>query len=161
MAGEKARAAKPKVKPAVHLTLSLIENAYSFLNQSLRHYRKASRPVSDWPFAMLHITQASELMLKKLLSDFHPILICENVDRPRHTVSLEQALTRLEALGVSVGQKEKLNICRAANYRNRVVHYEFELNKFEWTNIYAQLFEFLHFFHHKHLKSEIHASHRT
>jgi hypothetical protein len=30
-------------------------------------------------------------------------------------------------------------------------------HKFEWKNLYAQLFEFVHFFHHKRLKSEIHS----
>ena len=42
------------------------------------------------------------------------------------------------------------------NIENLAVHFEVEINKFEWKNIYAQLFEFVHFFHHKHLKSEIH-----
>jgi hypothetical protein len=39
----------------------------------------------------------------------------------------------------------------------RVVHYEFELNRFEWKKVYAQLFEFVHFFHLKHFDEEIHA----
>ena len=139
-----------------HLQLSLIENSYNFLNQSLRHYRKSSRNVHEWPFALLHITQSLELMLKQLLKETHPILIYENIDRPKYTVSLELALIRLQAIGVPIGEKEKINIQRAADFRNRVVHYEFELNKFEWRNTYALLFEFVHFFHLKHLKSELH-----
>jgi hypothetical protein len=43
--------------------------------------------------------------------------------------------------------------CKVAG---QVVHHDVELNRFEWQNIYAQLFEFVHFFHHKHLKSELH-----
>jgi len=80
---------------------------------------------------MLHITQSIELALKKLLFDAHPILIYEDIDRPKHTVSLELALSRLEAIGITIGEKEKVNIRRAAVHRNRVVHYEFEVNKFE------------------------------
>jgi hypothetical protein len=95
-------------------------------------------------------------MLKQLLKQTHPILIYEDIDNPKHTVSLEMALVRLQSTGVPIGQKEKINIQRASAYRNRLVHYEVELNKFEWKNIYAQLFEFVHFFHHKHLKNEIH-----
>ena len=100
-----------------------------------------------------------ELLLKQLLTEIHPRLIYEDIDGRRgdRTVSLEQALLRLEAFGVSVDEKERTNIRRASDYRNRVVHHEVELNKFEWSNLYAQLFEFVHFFHHKRLKSEIHA----
>jgi hypothetical protein len=97
-------------------------------------------------------------MLKQVLRESHPILIFENIDNPRRTVSLDQALTRLESVAkVTVGDKEKVNIRRAADYRNKVVHYEFELNRFECKNIFAQLFEFVHFFHYKYLKQEIHA----
>ncbi len=142
---------------ATHLRLSLRENAYSFLNQSLRHYRRSQRKVEEWPFALLHITQCLELMIKQVLRQEHPIFIYEDIDHPRRTVALEQALARLEQLGISIGDKERVNIRKAADYRNRVVHYEIELNKFEWRNLYAQLFEFVHFFHHKHFKAEIHS----
>lgn len=142
--------------PRILSKLTLIENSYNFLNQSLAHYRKTSRNVHEWPFAILHITQSIELMLKQVLRNTHPILIFENVDHPKHTVSLEQALVRLANAGVTIDDKEKRNITRASNLRNLVVHYEFELNKFECKNIYAQLFEFVHFFHVKHLGAEIH-----
>jgi hypothetical protein len=95
-------------------------------------------------------------MLKHLLRNIHPILIYEEIDHPKRTVSLELALTRLETLGVSIEEKERRVIRKAAEYRNRVVHYEVELNKFEWKNVYAQFFEFVHFFHQKHLKAELH-----
>jgi HEPN domain-containing protein len=144
--------------PPIFSKLSLIENSYDFLNQSLRHYRKARRNVHEWPFALLHITQSIELMLKHVLRQTHPILIFEDIDHPRRTVSLEQALKRLETVArVAVGDKEKVNIQRAADYRNKIVHYEFELNRFDCKNTFAQLFEFVHFFHDKYLKHEIHA----
>ena|ERR1700730_16099405 len=154
-------------KPAENLTakrqltisskLSLIENSYNFLNQSLVHYRKTGRNIHEWPFAVLHITQSIELMLKHVLKTVHPILIFEDIDHPRNTVSLERALIRLETVGISVGEKEKVNIRKAANHRNQVVHYEFDLNKHECKKIFAQLFEFTHFFHLTHLDKEIHA----
>ncbi len=144
-------------EPKIHLKLSLQENAYGFINQSLRNYRKTGRNLHEWPFALLHITQCLELLLKQLLKEIHPILIYEDVDKPRHTVSLERALARLETIGVAFEEKEKRNIRRAAEYRNLAVHSEVAINRFEWKNVYAQLFEFVHFFHHKHLKSEIHS----
>jgi hypothetical protein len=96
-------------------------------------------------------------MLKHVLRTVHPILIFEDIDNPKRTVTLERALTRLAAAGISISNKERVNILRASTQRNNVVHYEFELNRFECRKIYAQLFEFVHFFHAKHLKSEIHA----
>src|ERR1700732_3148264 len=99
-------------RPATHLKLSLIQNAYNFLNQSLKHYRKSSRDVREWPFALLHLTQAIELMLKQRLHEIHRLFIFEDIDHPKHTVSLEQALGRLEAAGIVVGDKEKLCIRR-------------------------------------------------
>src|SRR5258708_160615 len=143
-------------KRAIALKLSLIENSYNFLNESLKHYRRTSRNIQDWPFALLHITQSIELMLKQALQRIHRILIFEDVDHPKYTVSLEQALDRLQSVGVGVEEKERLVIRKAAGYRNLVVHYEFELNQFEWKKIYAQLFEFVHFFHVKHFGEEIH-----
>ena len=151
---------RKRVSPVAHLKLSLEENAYGFLNESLRHYRKTSRNIHEWPFALLHITQSLELMLKQVLKTIHPILIYEDIDQPKadkRTVSLERALTRLESLGVPIEEKERLNIRRAALNRNLVVHYEVELNRFEWKKLYARLFEFAHFFHHKHLKTDLHS----
>ncbi|HLZ91335.1 MAG TPA: hypothetical protein VKQ28_06435 [Candidatus Acidoferrum sp.] len=142
--------------PALLLKLTLIENSYNFLNQSLQHYRKTSRNVHEWPFTILHITQSIELMLKHVLRTVHPTLVFEDVDHPKRTVTLEQALNRLANAGIAIGDKEKLNIARASKHRNLVVHYEFELDRFECKNIYAQLFEFVHFFHLKHLNKEIH-----
>lgn len=146
--------------PSAHLTLSLEDNAYSFLNQSLRHYRKSSRNVQEWPFALLHLVQSLELLLKRTLEVVNPILVYKDIDQPnpeKQTVTLEQALVRLENLGIPIEEKERLIIKRAALKRNLVVHYRFNLNKFEWKKLYVQLFEFLHFFHHKHLRSDIHS----
>jgi hypothetical protein len=143
-----------------HLTLSLEQNAYGFLNQSLKHYRKTSRNVKEWPFALLHLVQSLELLLKHVLETINPILIYKDIDQPtpeKQTVSLEQALLRLENLKVPIEEKERVIIRRASLKRNLVVHYKIELNKFEWKKLYAQLFEFLHFFHHKHLRTDLHS----
>lgn len=107
---------------------------------------------------MLHLTQALELLVKEALHGIHPRLILEDVDARNadKTVSLQRGLERLELFGVPIDAKERINIGRAARLRGQVVHHDVELNRFEWQNIYAQLFEFVHFFHQKHLKSELH-----
>jgi len=149
----------PRITPPT-LHLSLEENAYAFLNQSLKHYRKTSRNLAEWPFALLHIVQSLELLLKRVLEAINPVLIYRDIDAhdsERETVSLEQALNRLENLKVPIEEKERIVIRRASVRRNQVVHRRVELNRFEWKKLYSQLFEFLHFFHHKHLKTELHS----
>jgi hypothetical protein len=89
--------ASPKRVPrknvsTANLMLSLEQNAYGFLNQSLRHYRKTPRNVQEWPFALLHIVQSLELLLKRVLETINPILIYKDIDEPspqKHSVSLE------------------------------------------------------------------------
>lgn len=112
--------------------------------------------MNEWPFALLHMTQAIELMLKFRLGVINQILMYEDVDHPRNTVSLEKALGRLEGAGIAISDKEKINIRKAASIRHQVVHYEVEMNKFQWKNLYARLFEFVHFFHHLHFGKELH-----
>lgn len=146
--------------PVLHLTFSLEENVYSFLNQSLRHYRKTSRNLREWPFALLHLVQSLELLLKVVLHKVHPILIYKDIDQvgpDKQTVTLEQALTRLDNLKGPIEEKERLAIRRAAVKRNQIVHYQVGLNKFEWKKLYSQHFEFLHFFHFKHLGTDLHS----
>lgn len=144
----------------LHLKFSLEENAYSFLNQSLRHYRKTTRNLREWPFALLHLVQSLELLLKAVLHKIHPILIFKDIDQAssdKQTVTLEQGLARLENLKEPIEDKERIMIKRASIRRNQVVHHRVELNKFEWKKLYAQLFEFLHFFHFKHLGTDLHS----
>ena len=55
-------------------------------------------------------------------------------------------------------RSEKLNIQRASDFRNKIVHYEFELNRFEVPKTYS--FSYLNScisFIPKYLKQEIHA----
>ena len=136
---------------------SLLENSYRFLNESLQHAKKAPRNIHDWPFAILNIIQSIELLLKHILREHHPILVYENVDRPKNTVSLCQALDRLITIAkVTVDEKEKSIIHKTNKYRNLILHFEFYVNTSEFKNIFAQLFEFVHYFHLKHLKCELH-----
>ena len=162
----KARPSDPRIarrrrksgnKLGATLSFSLLDNAYRFLNQSIRHSSRAVRNNHEWLFAIFNVTQAIELMLKFALHSAHPALIYEDIDNPRRTVSLRQALTRLEThAGVSVEQKEKHMINKAAEYRNSLLHSEVTMNRFELRNLYVQLFEFAHFFHARHVKNELH-----
>ena len=96
-------------------------------------------------------------MLKHVLREEHPILIYENIDKPLNTVSLKQCLERLKSIAnVDIDNKEEKAIARAVSQRNKIVHYEYEANIFHQRKIYIELFEFVHYFHKKHLSKELH-----
>ena len=137
--------------------ISLIKNAYTFINEAILNSRKAKKDVKYLSFSILHLIQGLELILKHILKQEHPILIYENIDKPTNTVSLKQCLARLQNISnIDIDKKEITIIERAANQRNKIVHYEYDQNPFHQYSIFIQLFEFLHYFHKKHLDSELH-----
>ncbi|PHR71108.1 MAG: hypothetical protein COA66_10330 [Arcobacter sp.] len=137
--------------------ISLIENSYTFVNEAILNSRKAKLDVKYLSFSILHLIQGLELMLKHLLNKEHPILIYENIDKPKNTVSLKQALERLINISnVDIEPNEIKIINRAISQRNKIVHHEYELNPYQQYSIFIQLFEFIHYFHKKHFKIELH-----
>lgn len=134
----------------------LLENARNFIEESIYDVERAKEKPSKWPFAILHIIQGLELLIKHLLVIHHKILVYEDIDKPKNTVSLQQGLNRLIALdSVSIEEKEKQAITKAITFRNNIVHYEYDLNAKHAEAIYCELFEFIHFFYQKHIKSEL------
>lgn len=137
--------------------ISLIENSYTFVNEAILNSRKAKIDVKYLSFSILHLIQGLELMLKHLLKNEHPILIYENVDNPKNTVSLKQSLDRLKNIAnIDIDADEIKTINRAILHRNKIVHYEYELNPRQLYSIFIQLFEFIHYFHQKHFHLELH-----
>jgi RNA polymerase-binding transcription factor DksA len=137
--------------------ISLIENSYTFINEAILNSRKGKRDIKYLSFSILHLIQGLELMLKHVLKNEHPILIYENVDNPNNTVSLSQCLMRLKSIAnVDIDEKEDKIIKRAIAQRNKIVHFEYEINKHHQRSIFVQLFEFIHYFHKKHIGDELH-----
>jgi hypothetical protein len=137
--------------------MDLLENAYDFLNESLSAARRAQRRSRAWKFAITNLVQAIELLLKERLRREHEALIFENVDKRKNTVSLLQALHRLEGLGVALTRREKGAIEKARTWRDRITHHEFGFSVYEAKAIYSRLFEFATTFHSEHLGGELHA----
>ncbi|WP_149867096.1 hypothetical protein [Solirubrum puertoriconensis] len=134
----------------------LLENASNFIEESIYDVERARDKPNKWPFAILHLIQGLELLIKHLLASHHKILVYENIDNPKNTVSLQQGLDRLIALdSVNIDIKEKQIIIRAIKFRNNIVHYEYNLNEKQAESIYCKLFEFIHFFYRKHINSDL------
>jgi hypothetical protein len=140
-----------------HLEMDLLENAYDFLNESFRAARRARQQGRAWKFAIVNLVQAIELLLKERLRREHEALIYENVDKRRNTVSLGQAVMRLDGLGIALTPRERNAIEKARTWRDRITHHEFQLPVYEAKAVYSRLFEFATTFHSEHLGGELHA----
>ncbi|MBU5673269.1 hypothetical protein [Paenibacillus brevis] len=145
------------------IKMNLRENAYDFLHRSLYHYHLATYDEYPtdykrfWKFAIADIIQAMELLFKETLRVEHELLVYENVDKRKNTVSISAAFDRLKSIGkIDITKDDENIINRAIQIRNLVMHYELDLNTQELANIYAILFEFLHNYHFKCLGEEMH-----
>ncbi len=133
------------------IRMSLRENAYDFLSESLRAAQDANTRPHAWKFAILHAVHAIELLLKARLQAEHPALIYENVDRRGNTVSFQLAVERIGNLArIDLSPRERRALRKAQKLRDSIVHFEFEMNEYEVTSVYVQLFEFLMRFHDEH-----------
>lgn len=138
-------------------TVTLLENASVFINEAIRNARRAKREPRYWSFAILHLIQGLELMMKHVLQLQHPVLIFENIDCPKNTVSLTLCLARLKSISnIQVDEKEERSIKRASALRNKIIHHEYDLNPDYYRSVFIELFEFVHYLHAKHLGGELH-----
>lgn len=137
--------------------VTLLENALVFVNEAIRNARRAKREPRYWSFAILHAIQGLELLMKHVLQLQHPVLIFEDVDAPKHTISLILCLERLKGIAkIEIDEKEERAIKRASVQRNKIVHHEYDLNPDHYHSVFVELFEFVHYFYAKHLKGELH-----
>ncbi|MGC4797868.1 hypothetical protein ACLQ3H_27635 [Micromonospora saelicesensis] len=140
------------------LELTLRENAYNFLNESMRNARRAEEEDDiHWTFAIVNAAQAIELLLKERLRREHHVLVFSNIDKSgTNTVSLDGALTRLQRCGVVLDPEDITRLQAAKKLRNEVVHYEVSVAPDQIQDAFIDLFEFAHSFHFKELGEELH-----
>jgi len=133
------------------IKMTLLENAYDFLNESLRAASRAESEPHAWKFAVLNVVQAIEVLLKARLQAEHPLLIYENVDKRSRTVSLSLAMRRIaEASRIPLTSRELRTVRKASQWRDQIIHFEFEMQPYQVEAVYSQLFEFATRFHNDH-----------
>jgi hypothetical protein len=145
-----------EVKP---IKMTLLENSYDFLNESLRAAVRSEDDPRAWKFAVLNAVLSIELVLKARLQDEHPTLIYESVDSRTRTVSLSLAVRRItEACRIPLTSREVRTIRKAGQWRDQIVHFEFEMSPYQVEAVYSQLFEFTTRFHNDHTQfGELHS----
>lgn len=140
------------------LKLSLIENSHTFMSEAVAKAIQARSDINQWPFAILNLIQALELSLKELLRREHPILIYDKVDAPKNTVTISQALLRIQnekILGIKIPTAERAKIAKAVNLRNKIIHFEFELTEEYAIVKFSEIFAFLVYFQGRFLEIEV------
>ena len=138
--------------------MSLLDNSDSFLREALTRSLKADQDVSEWKFAIFSLVQSIELALKARLRNDHPILIFTDVDNPRNTLSMDKTINRLVTISkVDFTENDKNALKTAREWRNLIVHYEFEFSVETVKPVFAKLFGFLSTFNRVHLKREVSA----
>lgn len=141
----------------IGLHLSLRENAYDFIGESLRFAERAPSDPKGWKFAIVLAAQGIELLLKARLANEHPLLVRANVDsKSDFTVNVETALLRLERSGVAIEEEDAERLRRAQRLRNQFVHYRVAATVPQLEATFADLFEFAHVFHLNELGGELH-----
>ena len=109
------------------LKLDLLENCFSFANESLLKAVNADTNKIEWKFSILFLVQSIELALKEKLKREHHSLIFKDVAKPTVTVTIEQAIERLESISkLKFDIVDRNNITFACNIRNKIVHYEID-----------------------------------
>jgi hypothetical protein len=141
--------------------LHLLGNALDFLNSSLR-YVERSRDEDNpllWKFALFHLTQALELLLKERLRIENPILLYANLDKyvppdqRRATVSWQAAIERLKyVLGTQMTEIDAGRLALAFELRNSMVHFDVNLRFPETYANYANVLDYLAKFYDRFLK---------
>ncbi|WP_368298531.1 hypothetical protein [Cytobacillus firmus] len=147
----------------IKIKTTLLENAYNFLNNSINFYHLATHEVYPqeykryWMFSIVDIVQAMELIFKEVLRRENEIFLYENIDNPKHTVSITKALHRIKnIINLELKVQDERIINQAIEIRNNIIHYEIELDINELFQIYMSIFSFLKSFHYRFLKTDLH-----
>nr|VFK32956.1 MAG: hypothetical protein BECKMB1821G_GA0114241_11326 [Candidatus Kentron sp. MB] len=138
------------------LKQSLDDSWSSFLTESLKKALSAEKEPIQWKFAILHLIHAVEISFKARLAEEHHAFIYVDPGRPRQTITIEQAIQRLQTVaGIQLSDDEIALIRCARDWRNQIIHSEFDLNEKEVKGIYAALLGFLSYFQSKHVEWSI------
>jgi len=106
----------------------IYDNGVDFLEHGIRMYRDENYPNAH-KHAIHAVYQAIELFLKDALYRINPLLICANIDKKYRedspTVGYNEAVGRLENLGVNLEEKARRGIERLQKRRNAIEHREY------------------------------------
>ncbi|ABC82997.1 hypothetical protein [Anaeromyxobacter dehalogenans] len=144
------KGAKHEAPPG--LKLSLLSNGIDFIQSGIEHFFLKDDPdPRSHKYAILHLFAGVLLLLKERLRQEHWSLIFKDVARAGEsdakTVDFDEALQRLKSCSkIRISDRDAKLLRKAQLLRNRLEHYEFELNLQESQNLIGRLSEFTYLF---------------
>ncbi|UES56044.1 hypothetical protein GFK91_10750 [Roseibium aggregatum] len=134
------------------LELGFLENSHRFLKEAAAKAKLARTEEDQWMFAVSALIQSVELALKAALAEIHPVLIYENIDDPKRTVSIRTATNRLtnKKIGkLEFTERDQRRLQRAISIRNELTHSDFSINLAQVKANFHEVFAFLAEFNRK------------
>lgn len=134
------------------LELSLLENAYDFLESALDHLRRTDEPTKRIKYAILHLSSSVELLLKYYLHEQDWKLIFEDSDKANlillesgkfKSVTLITAFERLKNMGIDLEKKYPALTTLKSEYRNKIEHYRFSFTEDEVMSVMTKVWGFI------------------
>ncbi len=132
--------------------LGFLENSHRFLAEAANKAILAQEDSDQWLFAVSALVQSVELALKAALAQIHPILIFENIDNPKRSVTIGTATNRLlnKKIGKYILSKKDLaRLKKAIEIRNQITHSDFSINIRQIESNFHEIFAFLAEFNRK------------
>lgn len=137
------------------LNYKLLENGIDSIKHGVEHFIEGDKDPWNFKYAVLHVFQGIELILKEKLFRVNPLLIYANIDQrindSSRTITFDKLIARLENLGVKLS-KTHLETCKEIQVvRNRIEHRDVSFNVDEVQSLIGESIKFLIDF----LKSEL------
>ncbi|MEA3432630.1 MAG: hypothetical protein U9R01_08215 [candidate division WOR-3 bacterium] len=131
------------------IKFDLITNAQDSLYHAVEHLTNINGPtVGDLKRAILDVAHVVELILKERLKRIHPAFIWQNVDKypstEALTISTNVAVKRLFNIGgISLSNSDIKTISACRKLRNRIEHFEFEIELAKAKAIVGRMLSFI------------------
>ena len=131
------------------IKLDLVENGKDSLRHAVEHFTDNSKP-TDLKYAVLHVFHAVELFLKAALSKSHSSLIFQKPEDAKNlsarTVDFQTLLRRLKAVDAELSEDDCKHLDTLRQERNKIEHYQVDLDKQEVQNWIGQAMRILNEF---------------
>lgn len=125
------------------LELSLYDNAIDSIKHAVEHYVSDQSESRRYKYAILHLSQGVNLLLKERLSREHPNFIYVKVTDKDTTIDVKEAIARLEKIAnVNLGSFKDI-ILELVALRNRIEHYSVDIPKQQADSIIGRTIPFL------------------
>jgi len=143
------------------IRFNLIENAKDSLAHAVEHLTGSEEPTpGDLKRAILDVAHVVELILKERVRRIHRAFIWENVDKypslAAQTIGTDKAVSRLLNLGgIALTNDSKKTLLACRRIRNRIEHFEFEIELKEARAIVGLMLSFIFTFAKSHLELDL------